>query len=244
MPRQIKQAHGRTGALGTRMALFFTVALLVAGCTATGIDTNPVVRKFTWFSYLNGDDVRAACEPGAPDRYRFVYNGVFVRHVRTYDIVPEADGRTFTLTTRVIGPTDVSRIVIRRPLDIFAPGRGTIVETKLTRDDILTLREALAAGGFFESPPRRLRLTSEDFFWLGTACVDGQIAFNAFRWPSARFDQARFPSVLLAWDPTGIPISPPRDVSLLEIFGTSDPDIRRRHSTFNLTVTEDGLVGR
>ncbi|TVR98224.1 MAG: hypothetical protein EA406_07540 [Rhodospirillales bacterium] len=227
-----------------RAVLAMVASLLITACTATGIDTNPVVRKFTWFSYLNGDDIRAACIPGAPDRYRFVYNAVFVQHVRTYDIVPSADGRDFTLTSRVIGPPHLGRVFLARPADVFAPWRGTIVDTTLSPNDIESLRNALAAGAFFEPPPRRLRLTSEDFFWIGTACIDGEIAFNAYRWPSARFDRARFPELLLGWDPTGIPVNPPRHLSLFDIFGEADPNVRQRHSTFNLTVTEDGLIGR
>ncbi len=48
--------------------------LVLSACTYRGESDNPVVRRFTWFSYLNGDDIRAACRADTRERYRFVYN--------------------------------------------------------------------------------------------------------------------------------------------------------------------------
>ncbi len=70
-------------------ALLF--ANIFAGCTYHGTQQdNPVQRRFTWYSYLNGDDIREDCEADARPRYRFVYNGVYVQQVRSYDIRPVA----------------------------------------------------------------------------------------------------------------------------------------------------------
>ncbi len=44
-------------------------------------------------------------------------------------------------------------------------------------------------------------LASEDFHWVVGACAEGGFSFNAYRWPSERFDDARFAGLLLAWDP-------------------------------------------
>ena len=46
------------------------MAYLVGGCAYHGpsqsdID-NPAVRKVAWFSYLDGNDIRERCAPGAP----------------------------------------------------------------------------------------------------------------------------------------------------------------------------------
>ena len=30
---------------------------------------DPLTRKFHWFSYVAGDDIRATCRPGDPDRF-------------------------------------------------------------------------------------------------------------------------------------------------------------------------------
>ena len=40
-------------------ALF--IVLLLAGCAASGPAGNPIARNLTWFSYVGGDYIRAAC---------------------------------------------------------------------------------------------------------------------------------------------------------------------------------------
>ena len=57
------------------------MAYVVGGCSYYGspqsdID-NPAVRKVAWFSYLDGNDIRERCAPGAHDRFRLVYNGQY-----------------------------------------------------------------------------------------------------------------------------------------------------------------------
>ena len=69
-----------------RVLLVATVVLLLSGCERLGED-HPVTRKLTWFSHLGGRDIRNSCVTGAPDRYRFVYNGIYVEQVRSYDIL-------------------------------------------------------------------------------------------------------------------------------------------------------------
>ncbi len=229
------------------VAVLGLLAMLgLAACTHTGgINTNPVIRKFTWFSYVNGDDLRAACVPGAPPSFRFVYNGFYQRQVRTYDIVADdvADG-VFRLTSWVIGPTDISRIVVDGLGDIFAPGRGTIVEALLSWDDIATLEAALVDSGFFGARPVGTDLRDLDFFWIGVACIDGAVTFNAFKWPSERFRRASFPALLLDWHETGVPIAEPRIVSRLEAYGGEGEDDRRRAPSFLMTIADNGLVGQ
>lgn len=231
--------------LATLGLLLLAVA---AGCTYRGGGDNPFVRKATWFSYLNGDDIRAACFPGAPPRYRFVYNGIYVRQVRTYDIVGgAAPGGRHTMEARVIGPTDVSRIVIgtggfsNAVGDLLAPGRGVIRRTVISDRDLDDLDTALLESGFFDQPPVGERLTAEDFWWSGVACIGGRIVFNVYKWPSAAFDTATFPGLLVSWDPIEIPVEQPRTLSLLDIYG--DQTIREnQRPTFGLTVGRDGFV--
>ena len=61
----------------TVAAVILLVAFACAGCNYQGRD-DALSQRFTWFSYMNGDDILAACNPGAPDRFRFVYNGVYI----------------------------------------------------------------------------------------------------------------------------------------------------------------------
>lgn len=227
-----------------RSAVAFACALWVAGCASAGPVDNPVARKVTWFSYLNGDDLRAACRPGAAARFRFVYNGVYVEQVRTYDIAAGPVGSDrHLLRYRVIGETDVSTVTVRSPLDVFAPGRGAAGTARLADSDLDALDEALAGGRFFEAAPRGLSLAAEDFYWLASACVGGRFVFNAYRWPSQRFEAARFPDLLLAWDGSGVPLNPPRRTSAEELVFGGPKDLRDEALGFNLTVGDNGLVG-
>ncbi len=58
--------------------------------------------------------------------------------------------------------------------------------------------------------PGRLRLDSNEFFWLVSACLDGRFTVNAWKYPSPGFEALRFPAVVLRHDPTGIALNPPR----------------------------------
>ncbi|MGF1641899.1 MAG: hypothetical protein ACFCUO_13205 [Rhodospirillales bacterium] len=238
-----------------RLVLAAGLAVMAATACAyrDGAD-DPLSRKLNWFSYLNGDDIRAQCGPGMPARYRLVYNGVYFapgnEQVRTYDVWAAGPAAEHRVVVRVIGPLRLDAVVIddpigtlfRDPRDLLAPGRGTIRQITVDDDDLTALDRSLAESGFFAPAPRGLRLRSEDFFWLGAVCVDGRFVFNAFRWPSAAFDGLTFPALLLAWDPTGIPINPPKRLTAFDVYGSATPDPGAMQS-FSLTVGDNGLVG-
>jgi len=60
------------------LACALLVLALGAGCTYGGGDiAEPLQRKFQWFSYVGGDDLKAECAPGRAPRYRFVYNATW-----------------------------------------------------------------------------------------------------------------------------------------------------------------------
>lgn len=85
-----------------RRIAFTTLALFgLAACTTfDGTTDNPVERSLTWFSYVGGDDIRAACTPDGPDQFRFVYNAVYERQIRAYDLRLGADGADQTSRAR------------------------------------------------------------------------------------------------------------------------------------------------
>jgi hypothetical protein len=227
------------------------IAAVVAACAYRPGADDPVSRKFTWFSYVNGDDLRAACVPGTPARYRFVYNGFYLKQVRTYDIAASPSGAGgWVLQARVIGPPDLSAVTVDVPVpspyrtgeSLMAPWAGTTAKTTLSAKDLDALDAALAAGGFFRPAPAGLRLNSDEFYWTGVACIDGRVTFNAYKWPSAAFDRAKFPALLAGWDGTEIPFNPPHDTSLDEIGAYGD--VQKRETTrFTLTVGDNGLAG-
>lgn len=232
----------------TRAVILLVVSLQTLGCGYHGRQ-DAISQRFTWFSYLNGDDIRRACQPGALDRFRFVYNGVYVQQVRTYDFAPDPQGSGYVLHGRLLGPSDLSNIVITDPLSgliddplsILAPFAGKQWKVTLAGRDIDAFDSALATSGFFQPPPDGLYLRSEDFFWIGVACIGGQLTFNAWRYPSSRFASLKFPQLLLSWDPTGVPVNPPRTLSDFDIYHESDP--HGRAPQFTLTVQDGGLAG-
>ena len=229
------------------IAALMLIVAWMSGCTYSGRD-DAISQRFTWYSYMNGDDIRAECEPGSLDRYRFVHNGVYIKQARTYDIAPDP-GFGFVLKARVLGPSDLSNVVIQDPLgtlahdplDLLALFAGVARSTGLGSRDIDALDAALAGSGFFQPAPSGLYLRSEDFFWVGVACVGGRLAFNAWKYPSSRFDNLTFPRLLFAWDSTGVAVNPPRQLSLFDIYGQAT--VEDRYPRFTLVVDDDGPVG-
>lgn len=216
-------------------------ALAGAGaCTYRGAIDQPATLKVTWFSYLNGDDIRSSCVAGAPPRYRMVYNGDYDQQLRSYEVTGDGAGGAY-LTTRVLtgGGIDLTRLSIS---DIQAPGRWIKEQTRLSPAEFGELEAALARSGAFAPAPDGLRLASEEFYWIFVGCRDGQVHFNAWRFPSDRYAALAFPAVLMRHDATGIALNPARDVGASAHLFTSD---QRRKPTprFDLQIGANGLRG-
>lgn len=180
------------------------ILLALAGCTAFGPTDNPVARKLTWFSYLNGDDLRVSCGKGGADRYRMVFNADYNRHVRTYDIVgdpTEAGGAR--IEARVIEATDLARLT---PLDPLSAARGRTATVQLSAGQFAGFIGRLRDSGAFDAPPDGLRLSSNGIYWLINGCRDGQWFFSAHPYPSGRFTDIGFLEPLRELDATGIPL--------------------------------------
>src|SRR3546814_7902105 len=68
--------------------------------------------KATWLSYLNGDDMRAACVEGAPLQYRLIYNADYDEQLRSYEVTgtPGSDGDAGggRLVVRVLGSSGIA----------------------------------------------------------------------------------------------------------------------------------------
>lgn len=189
----------------------FVIGLL-AGCASTGPTDNPIRRGFTWFSYLGGDDLRVSCQPGSPERYRFVYNARADEQIRTYDIIvgPSGGGR---LESHVITDGDLDRLSVTDPL---RPWRGEEMEVAVGAADIMALRDALAASGFDRPAPRGTFLRSDDFYWIVSACQAGVFRFNAYSRDMPSFQAIRFDAPLYAMDPltARVAVNPPRELHL------------------------------
>ena len=185
--------------------------LLLAACASAGPADNPVARTLTWFSYVNGDDLRATCRRGSPDRYRLVYNGNYLEQRRTYDLTAGTDGAS--LVGYVAGGANLASGI--PVLDPLAPWRGVSFNSRLESAQVRALREALAASGAGQTAPKGLELPSDSFYWLAATCQDGVFHFNAWAYPSPSFDALSFVGVLMARDTSGVPLNKARAIAYL-----------------------------
>jgi hypothetical protein len=217
---------------------------LGAGCAyRDGGIGSPVTRKFQYFSYLGGDDIRNGCLAGAPARYRLVYNGIYDEQVRTYELRRNASGSGASLETLVFGGGG-NLAAGFNPLDPTGPWRGVSSQVQLGQDDYLALIRAIEASGFGEPAPVGLTLPSWGFYWVVAACADGRFHYNAWLHPGERFDRIQFDRILFRLDGTRVAVNPPRRLNAAEHVLASgadrnDPTV----STFDVKVGENGLVG-
>lgn len=224
-----------------RFAAIAVIALALAACTYRGYE-NPVSRKLSWFSYVNGDDVRTGCAAGAPNKYRFVYNAIYFEQVRSYDLVPAAEPGRTEMTARVTQTADLSGYVVEGSiLDLFKPWRPVKTTTVLRDIDVMRLKRAMTSDGVFGPAPAGLELPSYAFYWLISACVDGMFHYHAFLWPEKDVAQMAFAKLLFSWDFSDIRVNPPRKATLFDLFGTPYPEEHR--NVFTLRVAENGLWG-
>ena len=213
---------------------------VLAGCAYEGAIDQPVTIKATWFSYLNGDDIRSACTDGAPSWYRLVYNGNYDEQLRTYEVVADGTGGAYYKARVQTGSgLDLTKFSFG---DLQAMAGWTTVQIRLIPADLAALERALEASDAFGPAPAGLRLASEQFYWVANLCRDGRFHFNAWLYPSVRAAGLRFPQVLLGHDGTGIAVNPPREVAPLErIRRTVKGEGGPRH--FDLEVGENGFKG-
>lgn len=239
--------------LGRRMAvLALSGGILLAGCayhgdSVTDID-NPAVRKFAWFSFLDGHDIRQACAalgPQAPARYRLVYNGQYEKQLRVYEIDAAPSGGA-DLHVRTKGGTNLAEWWIRDSADMLAPWRWRESRTALSAAELAQFHKALADSGFGRGAPQGLRLPSQDFYWVASGCEAGQFHFYAWRARNGRLDDAKFQDFLLRHDGTGLAFRQPYVLPIEESSAyrpAGGKDGRNPSSNFTLTVSGQGIGG-
>ena len=192
------------------MRAVFAVLLAATLVGCAGDDraaSDPLRRSASWFAIAGGEDLRMACVPGAPARYRFLYNAVWEEQVRLYEVVADTAGEGAALRATVIrgAPRQLQSYV-------FDPGASRVAETRLSPEQMRHLVAALAGAGFAGVPADGTRLLSGDFYWLVSGCVDGAWHLNAWRRQDPAFAQLSFARLLAELDPTGIPVNPVRAI--------------------------------
>lgn len=226
-------------------------ALLLAACTYRGNIDNPATIKATWISYLNGDDMRAACVEGAPLQYRLIYNADYDKQLRSYEVTGArtdgGDAGGARLVTRVLGQ---SGLVLNEMSfsDPLAFTRWKRSEAPLAPSVVERLNAELEASGAFAPAPTGLQLFSKETYWISNLCRDGTFYFNAWRYPSDRFEDISFDSLLFALDETGVAV---REPVLVRVGTSAKLNAPRRQEAddtrgnyFNVKVGENGLTDR
>ncbi|GEO82578.1 hypothetical protein [Pararhodospirillum oryzae] len=209
--------------------------LLAAGCASTGDIGNPLVRKATWYSYLNGDDLRAGCEVNDSDTVRLVFNGIYTEEVRVYEAHAGAGGRWLS-GRRIPGAVDLSALTLDRPGAVLDPWRGESQVVPLNEGQWKALIETLRADGVGQPPPVGLSLESDDHYWIASGCLDRHVVFQAWARRQPAYQTLRFNDLLLSWLPLGgaLPSYARADRGSFE-------EERRRQFHFALRVGPDGL---
>ena len=210
---------------------------LVLGCASQGPTDNPLARKFSWFSYLEGGDIRAACGPNASNSYRLVYNGVFTEQVRTYDL--GADNR---LSVGVIEAADVSQFNVSTFGGLLNPWRAKAAIRNLSDDEAARITAALERDGAFGPPAVGTELSSKGFFWTIAACHEGAYHFTALAWPSPAWESMTFDGVVFDLDPSPIAVNPPRKTITTRDTKRGDTG-HVIENEFHTKVGENGLFG-
>lgn len=217
-----------------RISGVVVVGLALAGCTYAGGDMgDPLTRKFHWFSYVAGDDIRATCQVGTPDRFRLVYNGVYDQQLRLYEV----DSIRRLLSVKVTAPGTAAQLSSDDPL---APWRATEGKVQLDAAAYATLVGDFAAAGMFGPPAIGRELPSRGYHWSAASCRDGQFRFTGWTYPDAGFEALPFAATLFAADPTGIAVAQPGPIPVDPQY---EEKLRRGEVTsFSLKVGANGLV--
>jgi len=210
----------------------------LAGCRAGGAPESAGAMRFTWFSYLNADDLRFQCAEGGPPLTRIVYNAVFTRQVRTYDLAGEPDGGARVQENLYDGV----QIVDVGSLSLL--NRPSRIDWRFNPAVTAELEQALAAAGAFGPPPVGLILRSDDYYWLVAACRDGTMSYHGYR--GEALEGLPFVDVLARHDPLGEPLPEPKRLALppgqaaplMTAEGRDNAD-----PYFHIKIGEDGLVG-
>lgn len=204
----MRKAWKDTRKRAANLTLSVVAAALLVACTYQGGIDRQTTIKFTWFSYVNGDDIRQSCGQGTDFLARFVYNGDYNKQLRNYEVVADGAGGAY-IVARAMGGKDVSSLLLDRNLDLWGWKKSQAKLDAAAFDRFKArLRESDAYGG----APDGLRLRSNRYYWVAVICRQGEIAFNAWQHPSDRYERLSFPETLLAADGTGVAFRQAREV--------------------------------
>jgi hypothetical protein len=243
MQRTKRAGRDRYRQIAAGLAIWLAT-LAGAGCSYSGGVENPLIRKATWFSYLNGDDLRDRCAR-APDtlEIRLIYNGNFKEQVRSYEIRGERAGGAI-VTARAM-PQDAGNLANFRLSDPLAPGRWRKSQTTLDAKARAELVARLADSGVFARAPSGIDLKSWGSYWVSIACRDGQVFYNAWRKGGERWERQELLEIVRPLDQTGVPFYQPHPARFVDspTVQRQGDDRRAARIHFLMTTGDNGLIG-
>lgn len=230
----LKMRRFRKAAAATVLA----VATVLGGCAAssTGEIDNPVLRRATWVDFISAGDVRAGCQPGKPDRVRFVLNANRAEQVRIYDL-SLADN---SLRIRVLTPKQpINEIRLDSSITRFFNPEDTTV--RLSEQDAAAILSAYLQDRTTPRSETPTDLLSEWHFWLAGACHDGVFEFDAWVNPDADFQALAFPNTLFRRDVTNIQVNAPPAGPRLTV-RDYNPERQQGYDHYFLHLREDRVI--
>lgn len=221
-------------AILSRISAVALIISAVASCAYQGGDIgDPLTRKTQWFSFVEGEDIRATCATGTPDRYRLVYNGIYDDQLRIYEV----NALQRILRIRVTQPGNAARLSTE---DLLGPWRAVEQKVQLDQPAYDRLVASFGESSMFAPPPVGLDLPSRSFFWTAAMCKDGRYGFTAWKYPSPAFAALTFDKQLFALDTTGVPVNAAGEVPFDPLW---ESKARRLEVTvFSLKVAPHGIV--
>ncbi len=184
--------------------------VLLGACEYTSRPDSAVERRFTWLSYLAGEDLKESCRSHAPPRYRFIYNAIFSEQVRTYEVNGLPDGGGGMIDAEVFLSEVSPDFLVLFP---YWPWSGKRAVAQLNDVEMKLLRTSLEASGFSDSTPAGTVLDSNSFYWLVSACEGKRFHLNVWIHPSPRFADIRFAEVLQRFDGSKIALPEARPLT-------------------------------
>jgi hypothetical protein len=222
----------------SRLALAILLAPLAA-CSNVERANDPVTGRLSWFSLLEGRDIREACVPGAPARYRFVYNGNYDEQTRVYDVTRTEAGAAFKVSVSTGFATLFQyRTGAQNPWNPIRESRAPV-----DLDTYRALARALEADGFGQPSRTDVAFPSWNYYWIVSACADGKYHLNGWLNGTSdgktAFNALTFPAFLQKLDQTEIAFVNPRPnpyADYRDRLANQTPD-----RSFEVRLSENGL---
>jgi hypothetical protein len=179
--------RAKTG-IACGLALAGTVWL--AGCAGAGPGGDrPDSGPLSWLGYLVGEDLRAGCGKGAPERFRMVRAADSRHSMVAIEVTGDKGGGGAVMEARVLEMADPSAIDTDTdrgagpanqgdPSAHAAVWRDGAARTRLSPAQFHGLVLHLQDRGAFSTAPDAIGLPADGAFWLVNGCHGGRWFFS------------------------------------------------------------------